>query len=150
MVFLHATPALSIRAFMVISPSIVRSASPGAPRGLFTDWSWLAIPHKGLVLINALQVSNSKCSFFRTVGRPSNGEENEEEKPQDNPQTVRPYDHSVNFSQYSTYSWGKVQTSNPFFVSRIQQAVDKQLQAKGWKLMPTGGSVTGIRHRQYS
>jgi hypothetical protein len=22
------------------------------------------------------------------------------------------YDHSVNFSQYSTYSWGKVQTSN--------------------------------------
>jgi hypothetical protein len=52
------------------------------------------------------------------------------------------YDHSVNFSQYSTYSWGKVQTSNPFFVSRIQQAVDKQLQAKGWKLMPTGGSVT--------
>jgi hypothetical protein len=52
------------------------------------------------------------------------------------------YDHSVNFSQYNTYSWGKVQTSNPFFVSRIQQAVDKQLQAKGWKLMPTGGSVT--------
>src|ERR1700722_11134890 len=44
------------------------------------------------------------------------------------------YDHSVNFSQYSTYSWGKVQTSNPFFASRIQQAVDNQLQAKGWKL----------------
>jgi len=52
------------------------------------------------------------------------------------------YDHSVNFSQYNTYSWGKVQTSNPFFVTRIQQAVDKQLQAKGWTLMPTGGSVT--------
>jgi Domain of unknown function (DUF4136) len=52
------------------------------------------------------------------------------------------YDHTVNFSQYNTYSWGKVQTSNPFFVSRIQQAVDKQLQGKGWKLMPTGGSVT--------
>src|SRR6202000_982837 len=52
------------------------------------------------------------------------------------------YDHSVNFSQYNTYSWGKVQSSNPFFVSRIQQAVDKQLQAKGWTLMPTGGSVT--------
>ena len=52
------------------------------------------------------------------------------------------YDHTVNFSQYSTYSWGKVQTSNPFFVARIQQAVDKQLQAKGWTLLPTGGSVT--------
>jgi Domain of unknown function (DUF4136) len=52
------------------------------------------------------------------------------------------YDHTANFSQYNSYSWGKVQTSNPFFVTRIQQAVDKQLQAKGWKLMPTGGSVT--------
>ena len=52
------------------------------------------------------------------------------------------YDHTVNFSQYNTYSWGKVQTSNPFFVTRIQQAVDKQMQAKGWTLMPTGGSVT--------
>jgi hypothetical protein len=52
------------------------------------------------------------------------------------------YDHTVNFSQYNTYSWGKVQTSNPFFVTRIQQAVDKQLQAKGWTLMPTGGAVT--------
>jgi Domain of unknown function (DUF4136) len=52
------------------------------------------------------------------------------------------YDHTVNFSQYNTYSWGKVQTSNPFFATRIQQAVDKQLQAKGWTLMPTGGAVT--------
>ncbi len=52
------------------------------------------------------------------------------------------YNHTVNFSQYNTYSWGKVQASNPFFVTRIQQAVDKQLQAKGWKLVPTGGSVT--------
>jgi hypothetical protein len=52
------------------------------------------------------------------------------------------YDHSVNFSQFNTYSWGKVQTSNPFFASRIQQAVDRQLQAKGWTLMPTGGLVT--------
>src|SRR5580698_1271257 len=52
------------------------------------------------------------------------------------------YDHTANFSQYNTYSWGKVQTSNPFFVTRIQQAVDQQLQAKGWKLLPAGGSVT--------
>jgi hypothetical protein len=52
------------------------------------------------------------------------------------------YDHSVNFSQFNSYSWGKVQTSNPFFVNRIQQAADKQLQAKGWQLMPSGGSVT--------
>jgi uncharacterized protein DUF4136 len=52
------------------------------------------------------------------------------------------YDHTADFSQYNTYSWGKVKTSNPFFVDRIQQAVNKQLQAKGWQLAPTGGSVT--------
>jgi hypothetical protein len=52
------------------------------------------------------------------------------------------YDHIINFSQFNTYSWGKVQTSNPFFVNRIQQAVDSELQAKGWQLIPTGGSVT--------
>jgi hypothetical protein len=52
------------------------------------------------------------------------------------------YDHSANFSQYNTYSWGKVTTSNPFYVTRIQQAVDKQLQAKGWQLTPSGGAVT--------
>jgi Domain of unknown function (DUF4136) len=52
------------------------------------------------------------------------------------------YDHAANFAQYNTYSWGKVKTSNPFFVNRIQQAVNAQLQAKGWQLMPTGGTVT--------
>src|ERR1700722_9213359 len=52
------------------------------------------------------------------------------------------YDHGANFAQYNTYSWGKVQTSNPFYVDRIQQAVDKQLQAKGWQKVPSGGSVT--------
>jgi hypothetical protein len=52
------------------------------------------------------------------------------------------YNHQVNFSQYHTYCWGKVQTTNPFYVARIQTAVDKQLQAKGWQLVPSGGSVT--------
>jgi Domain of unknown function (DUF4136) len=52
------------------------------------------------------------------------------------------YDHGADFTQYHTYSWGKVTATNPFFVDRIQQAVDKQLQAKGWQLVPSGGSVT--------
>lgn len=52
------------------------------------------------------------------------------------------YDHTANFSQYRTYSWGNVQTSNPFFVTRIKQAVDQQLQTRGWKLVPSGASVT--------
>jgi Domain of unknown function (DUF4136) len=52
------------------------------------------------------------------------------------------YNHQANFSQYHTYCWGKVQTTDPFFASRIQQAVDKQLQSKGWQLTTTGCSVT--------
>jgi Domain of unknown function (DUF4136) len=52
------------------------------------------------------------------------------------------YDHGVDFTQYHTYSWGKVQTSDPFFVSRIKDAVDQQLKAKGWQLVPSGGSAT--------
>jgi Domain of unknown function (DUF4136) len=52
------------------------------------------------------------------------------------------YDHGANFAQYHTYSWGKVQTSDPFYVERIQQAVDSQLQAKGWQRVPSGGDVT--------
>ncbi len=52
------------------------------------------------------------------------------------------YDHGVNFAQYHTYSWGQVQTSDPFFVDRIKQAVNQQLRAKGWQLQPSGGAVT--------
>jgi hypothetical protein len=52
------------------------------------------------------------------------------------------YDHSANFSQYHTYSWGQVKTTDPFYVTRIQQAVNTQLQAKGWQLVPSNGSVT--------
>src|ERR1700748_1979948 len=52
------------------------------------------------------------------------------------------YNHSTNFSQYDTYSWGKVKTTDPFYVTRVQNAVNQQLQAKGWTLSPSGGSVT--------
>jgi len=52
------------------------------------------------------------------------------------------YDHTANFSQYHTYSWGKVKTTDPFYATRIQQAVNTQLQAKGWQLVPSNGSVT--------
>jgi hypothetical protein len=52
------------------------------------------------------------------------------------------YDHNANFSQYHTYSWGQVKTTDPFYATRIQQAVNAQLQAKGWQLVPSNGSVT--------
>ena len=54
------------------------------------------------------------------------------------------YDHGVDFSQYHTYSWGKVTTANPFYVERVKQAVDQSLQAKGWRLVPSGGEATLI------
>jgi len=55
---------------------------------------------------------------------------------------VTDYDHSVNFSQYHTYSWGPVKASDPLFEGRVRQAVDRALQAKGWQQAPDGGDVT--------
>lgn len=51
------------------------------------------------------------------------------------------YDHHANFSQYHTYSWAKVKTSDPLWESRIQDAVDKDLQGKGWQKVDNGGDV---------
>jgi hypothetical protein len=52
------------------------------------------------------------------------------------------YDHSANFSQYHTYSWGPVHSSDPLFEQRIRDAVDQKLQAKGWQQAPSGGDAT--------
>ncbi len=52
------------------------------------------------------------------------------------------YDHSINFENYHTYSWGTVQTDNPLYVDRIKSAVNQDLQAKGWQMVPSGGSAT--------
>jgi len=52
------------------------------------------------------------------------------------------YDHHANFSKYHTYSWGNVKTDNPLNVARIKREVDKDLQAKGWQLVPSGASTT--------
>jgi hypothetical protein len=51
------------------------------------------------------------------------------------------YDKKVDFSQYKTYSWVKVQTSNPLWQQRIKDAVDAQLQAKGWQKVESGSDV---------
>jgi hypothetical protein len=52
------------------------------------------------------------------------------------------YDHSVNFSQYHTYSWGHIHATDPLFEGRIREAVDRDLQEKGWQQVPSGGDVT--------
>jgi hypothetical protein len=54
------------------------------------------------------------------------------------------YDRSADFSQYKTYVWEKVQTQDPLWVSRIKDAVNAALTAKGWTLVESGGSVAII------
>lgn len=51
------------------------------------------------------------------------------------------YDHHANFDRYHTYSWMKVQTEDPLWQSRIKDAVDKELQSKGWQKVDSGGEV---------
>jgi hypothetical protein len=53
----------------------------------------------------------------------------------------RDYDKKANFSQYKTYEWGKVQTTNPLWQRRITDDADKDLQAKGWQRVQSGGDV---------
>jgi hypothetical protein len=52
------------------------------------------------------------------------------------------YDRNANFSQYKTYSWGKVKTSDPLWDDRIKSAVDATLVAKGWTQVESGGDVS--------
>jgi hypothetical protein len=54
------------------------------------------------------------------------------------------FDRKATFERYHTYSWGKIQTSNPLWQSRIQDAVDGQLQAKGWQRVESGGDAVLI------
>jgi Domain of unknown function (DUF4136) len=62
------------------------------------------------------------------------------------------YDHHANFSQYHTYYWAKIKTTNPLWQSRIQDAVDHELQAKGWQRVDNSGDVAitavGSAHNQ--
>jgi hypothetical protein len=52
------------------------------------------------------------------------------------------YDKHTVFERYHTYTWGKVQTSNPLWEQRIKDAVDKELQAKGWRQTDSDPDVT--------
>jgi Domain of unknown function (DUF4136) len=51
------------------------------------------------------------------------------------------YKHSINFGNYRTYSWAKVQTTDPFFDARVKGAIKRELAAKGWTELPFGGNV---------
>lgn len=51
------------------------------------------------------------------------------------------YNHQIDFSNLHTYSWGKIKVSDPLNDTRIQHAVNAQLQKDGWQLVPSGGQV---------
>jgi len=51
------------------------------------------------------------------------------------------YDRAVDFAQYKTYSWERVQTQDALWVDRIKSAVNAALTAKGWTEAPSGGDV---------
>ena len=42
------------------------------------------------------------------------------------------FDHRADFSRYKTYSWEQIKPANSLWTSRIKNAVDNQLAAKGW------------------
>ena len=65
------------------------------------------------------------------------------------------YDHAANFNQVKTYSWSKVHTANSIWDDRVKDAIDKELAAKGWTQVPSGGDVAVVAvektsiHQQY-
>jgi hypothetical protein len=51
------------------------------------------------------------------------------------------FDHQANFAQYKTYSWQKITPANSLWDSRIKNAVEAQLAAKGWTHVDENGDV---------
>ena len=62
------------------------------------------------------------------------------------------FDKKADFSQYHTYQWIKVKTTNQLWEQRIMDSVDKELQAKGWQRVDSGADVAisavGATHNQ--
>jgi hypothetical protein len=50
------------------------------------------------------------------------------------------FDHQARFSEYKTYSWQAVKAP-PLWDTRIKNAVDAQLVAKGWTRMDSDGDI---------
>ena len=63
------------------------------------------------------------------------------------------YDHNANFRGYHTFSFARVQTSDPFYEQRIKDEVTKDLSQAGWQMVPSGGDVAitaigGVHNKQ--
>lgn len=55
---------------------------------------------------------------------------------------ITDFDHHANFAQYKTYSWQEIKPANSLWDSRIKNAVDAQLSAKGWTQVDHDGDVS--------
>jgi hypothetical protein len=51
------------------------------------------------------------------------------------------YDHAATLGQMKTYSWSKVHTANSIWDERVKDAINRELAAKGWTQVPSGGDV---------
>jgi hypothetical protein len=66
------------------------------------------------------------------------------------------YDHNANFRAYYTFSFYKVQSTDPFFDQRIKDEVTKDLTKAGYQMVPSGGAdgvdgaAAGVRPRPRS
>jgi hypothetical protein len=60
------------------------------------------------------------------------------------------YDHAANFKEIKTYSWAKLHTVDPITDNRVKEAIDRELAAKGWSHVPSGGDVALVVVEQTS
>src|SRR5690349_7424668 len=60
------------------------------------------------------------------------------------------YDRAANFKQIKTYSWAKLHTADPITDNRVKEAIDQELEAKGWSQLPSGGDVALVVVEQTS
>jgi Domain of unknown function (DUF4136) len=51
------------------------------------------------------------------------------------------YDRKADFSQYKTFSFEKVETKDPLWVERVTAAIGRELTAKGWTQVTSGGDI---------
>jgi hypothetical protein len=51
------------------------------------------------------------------------------------------YNHSINFTQFHTFSFGQVHGSDELFTDRIRTEIARDLTARGWQQVPNGGDV---------
>jgi len=51
------------------------------------------------------------------------------------------FDHQANFAQYKTYSWQEIKPGASLWDSRIKNAVNAQLEAKGLAQVADGGEI---------